>query len=92
MSVLDPNDERLLHELNRHPHLKHRIEALVRVVGDGEGDLARADAAERRVMEEIRQMGQASLQAWAERQVEQTGAGVTDLAERRRGGKKTLLA
>ena len=33
-----------------------------------EGDLVKANEAERRVIEEIRQMGQAALQEWATRQ------------------------
>lgn len=85
------DDEALLQALNRYPQLKQRIGHLMAVVEDAEGDLARADAAERRVIEEIRRLGQESLQAWAERQVEQTTA-TTGTGERRRAGKKTVLA
>ena len=77
--------------LKRYPQLKQRIGHLLAVVEDAEGDLARADAAERRVIEEIRRLGQESLQAWAERQVEQTSVTAAETGEGRSGGKKTLL-
>lgn len=88
MPTLDRPDDALIHALNRHPQLKQRIERLVAVVEDAGGDLARADAAERRVMEEIRRLGQESLQAWAQRQVEQTARSALESGEVRRGGKK----
>ncbi len=81
-------DDALIHALNRHPQLKQRIERLVAVVEDAAGDLARADAAERRVIEEIRRLGQESLQAWAERQVERTSLAAAETGDVRRAGKK----
>lgn len=54
--------------LNRHPELKDKIEALLSVVENAEGDIVKANAAEERVIEEIRQIGQSALQAWATRQ------------------------
>ena len=66
--MFEQTDEALMQALKRYPQLKQRIGHLLAVVEDAEGDLARADAAERRVIEEIRRLGQESLQAWAERQ------------------------
>ena len=54
--------------LNHHPELKAKIEALLLVVENAEGDLVKANEAEQRVIEEIRQLGQAALQGWANRQ------------------------
>jgi hypothetical protein len=88
MALFDHTDEALLQALKRYPQLKERIRHLVAVVEDAEGDLAQADAAERRVIEEIRRLGQESLQAWAERQVEQTLLTALDVGDRRRGGQK----
>ena len=51
--------------LNRHPELKDKIVALLLVVENAEGDIVKANAAEERVIEEIRQIGQTALQAWA---------------------------
>ncbi len=54
--------------LNAHPLLRDRIEVLLRVVENAAGDAEKADEAERLVLEEIRQMGNAALQSWAEDQ------------------------
>lgn len=88
MALFEDTDEVLLQALKRYPQLKNRITHLMAVVEDAAGDLAQADAAERRVIEEIRRLGQESLQAWAERQVEQTSLAVADTGEVRRGGQK----
>jgi len=71
MSPEQQRADRLIHRLNPHPHLKNRIERLLRVVENTAGDLTVADAAERRVIEASRQRGQEALKAWAMRQVEQ---------------------
>lgn len=60
--------ESLESRLNHHPELKAKIEALLLVVENAEGDLVKANEAEQRVIEEIRQLGQAALQGWANRQ------------------------
>jgi hypothetical protein len=57
--------------LNAHPELRARFELLLSVVENAQGDLIRADAAEQRVIEEIRQLGQVALQDWASRQEQQ---------------------
>lgn len=60
--------ERLEERLKRHPELKARIEALLSVVENAEGDLVKANEAEQRVVEEIQHLGQTALQGWASRQ------------------------
>jgi hypothetical protein len=57
--------------LNAHPELRAKFEVLLSVVENAQGDLIRADAAEQRVIEEIRQLGQVALQNWATRQEQQ---------------------
>ena len=64
------HDRILLERLNRHPHLRARMESLLAVVEDVAGDCAKADAAEQRVIDELRRMGNEALTAWAERGVE----------------------
>jgi hypothetical protein len=54
--------------LSRHPKLRSRMEELLNIVENAAGDLEKADAAERRVTEELRQMGAEALQGWAENQ------------------------
>jgi len=80
-------DERL----REYPGLRERIEALVGVVENASGDVVKADEAEQRVVEELRQLGQAALQAWAERKqrrVEAACAGRGDVSPKE---KKTSI-
>ena len=57
----------LVHQLDKHPQLKARIKALLDVVENASGDVVRADEAEHRFVEELRQMGLDAMQAWAQR-------------------------
>ncbi len=73
MTMPSSDDTKLLALLNRHPGLKSRVQALADIVEDSDGDLARADEAERRVIEEVRRLGQEALQGWAEAQIARVG-------------------
>ena len=53
--------------LREYPDLYERISDLVAVVENAAGDVVKADAAEQRVIEELRQIGQSALQNWAAR-------------------------
>lgn len=57
--------------LAAHPRLRQRVEKLVDLVESSAGDVVLADEAERRVIEEVRQLGQDVLQGWSEREAEQ---------------------
>lgn len=54
--------------LNRHPHLRARIESLLDIIDNAGDDIEKASAAEQRVMEELRKMGNEALHSWAENQ------------------------
>lgn len=82
------SDEELLRGLNANPQIKKRIASMLAVVEDASGDLKLADAAELRLIEEIRRMGQEALQAWANRQVEVTAEEVRRGGAVHREGKK----
>jgi hypothetical protein len=84
-------DQILLERLNRHPLLRTRMEGLLAVVEDAEGDCERADAAERRVIDELRQMGNDALTAWAERGVEKSVGVAQAESDWRPGGKKNCI-
>lgn len=62
------NPQSFEQRLNAHPELRAKVEVLLSVVENAQGDLVLADAAEQRVIEEIRQLGQVALQDWATRQ------------------------
>jgi histidinol dehydrogenase len=57
-------DERL----SAHPQLKERVEALLAIVEDSSVDVQQADEAERRVIAEVRRLGNEALCSWAARQ------------------------
>lgn len=78
--------------LNDYPELRAKIEGLLSVVENAEGDLIKADAAEERVIKEIRQLGQTALQTWATRQEQaQSKAYMTANPSSHRGGKKNSI-
>lgn len=72
MATLHLSDDDLVRKLGAHPDLRNRVESLLLAVEDEAGELREADAAEMRVIEEMRRMGQEALQAWAARQVDKT--------------------
>ena len=77
--------------LREHPDLYGRISQLIDVVENTGGDVVKADEAERRVIEEIRRLGQEALQGWAEQRqasVERAAEADTQL---QRKEKKDLL-
>ncbi len=84
-------DQVLLERLNRHPHLRARMESLLAVVEDAAGDCQKADAAERRVIAELRQLGNDALTAWAERGVEKQAVLAQAEPDWRPGGKKNSI-
>ncbi len=59
-------DKKLLELLNAHPLLRHRVEALISIVEDCDETIEKADAAEQRVIEEVRKIGHTALSEWAE--------------------------
>ena len=84
-------DKNLLNLLNVHPTLRHRVEELMHIVEDTDGIIEKADAAEQRIIEELRKLGHVALTGWAESknqrvEQQQEGSGL------RLAGKKTVVA
>ena len=88
MPPFTEQDAALLQRINRHPLLRTRFESLLGVVEDAGGDLEKADAAERRVIEELRQMGNEALTEWARGGIDKCAAQAREEADVRGGGKK----
>ena len=82
------SDEAILKGLNAHPQIKLRIASLLAAVEDAAGELKEADAAEMRMIEEIRHMGQEAMQAWATRQVQISEQEIRRSGQAHREGKK----
>jgi hypothetical protein len=66
------SDAELVRRLGVHPDLRNRMESLLLAVEDETGELKTADAAEMRIIDEMRRTGQVAIQSWAARQVEKT--------------------
>lgn len=88
MSELMLSDAELIDRLNAHPHLRRRMESILAAVENEAGDLQVADAAELRVIEEMRQLGRETLSAWAQRQLSKTEAALDEQRGIGRSGKK----
>ncbi|MCI0419843.1 MAG: hypothetical protein L0312_11560 [Acidobacteria bacterium] len=79
--------------LKDHPELMERLHALADVVENVGNDLEKADQAERRVLEEVRQLGREVLQGWAQRQQRnKTHEALSKSPELKRKEKKLNLA
>ena len=52
-------------KLDKHPRLKKRIEQLLEVMENENGDFQKANDAEQKVIEELRKMGNEVLHDWA---------------------------
>jgi hypothetical protein len=77
--------------LERHPALKARMERMLDVVENAGGDLVRADDAERRAIEELRQMGLEVMQDWARKTADEAGRKLEAAGGVVREVKKTSL-
>lgn len=69
--LLAESDITFVQRISQYPSLKNRIELLMNVLEDCAGDCQKANEAELRVIEELRQLGSEALHCWAERKVEQ---------------------
>lgn len=86
---LDQKDIGFMQRLKEHPELQERFEVLLAVVENADGDSLTADAAEQRVVEELRQMGHSALQAWAERKHKRVEVAYARRSDVRRKEKKS---
>ena len=77
--------------LRDHPEVRVKIESLLAVVENAAGDVEKAAEAERRVTEELRQLGNEALHGWARRQAQRKEAEVAQQAGVQRKEKKTSI-
>ena len=90
--AITENDIKLLGLLNTHPLLRHRVEPLMSLVEDSDEIIEKADAAEQRVIEEVRKIGHAALSEWADCKNKRNEAELKKQPELRCAGKKTVVA
>src|ERR1700678_3983758 len=88
MATMKLSDEALLAILHAHPDLRDRIASIALTVENSEGDLKEPDAAEERIIEEMRLLGREAMQGWAERQVAVKEQEIRQQPQMHRQGKK----
>ena len=86
MSDGDLSDDALLAFLRENPGLRNRIASMAAAV-DGD-ELKEADAAEERLVEEMRLLGREALKSWAEKRVEATERDIRRRPRMHRQGEK----
>jgi hypothetical protein len=88
MATVKLSDDALSAFLQSHPSFRDRLASIVGAVGNLDGGLGEADAAEERLVEEMRLLGREALQGWADERVEATEREVRGQAGVHRQGKK----
>lgn len=88
MSSLSQEDKELLNRLHRRPGLKKRVESILSIAEDDGEEIVKADEAEKRVVDEVRRMGNEVLTGWAESRVEKSGADLSPGGNITRSGQK----
>ena len=88
MTAVKFSDEALLAFLQSHPGIRDRVASIAGAVGNLNGDLAEADAAEERLVEEMRLLSREALQGWADERVEATERDIRRQPGMHRQGKK----
>jgi hypothetical protein len=88
MAAAKLSDAAFLAILEANPGLRERFVSIALTVADSEGNLKEADAIEERIVEEMRLLGRATMQVWAETQVEATERDIRQQPAMHRQGKK----
>jgi hypothetical protein len=88
MATVKLSDEALLAFFQSHPGFRDRVASIASAVGNLDGNLEEADAAEERLVEEMRLLGREALQGWADERVEATERDVRGQSGIHRQGKK----
>jgi hypothetical protein len=88
MAAAKLSDAAFLAILEAHPDLRERFVSIAMAVADCEGNLKEADAAEERIVEEMRLLGREAMQGWAETQVGATEREIRQQPAMHRQGKK----
>lgn len=88
MTTVKLSDEALLAFFQSHPGFRARVASIASAVGNLDGDLAEADAAEDRLVEEMRLLGRVALQGWADERVEATAREIRQQPGMHGNGKK----
>ena len=64
-SDLKASEVRLIEQLRQHPEMMERVQSILEITGNTEGPLKSADEVEELLIQEMRQLGKASMHQWA---------------------------
>src|SRR5438552_4431462 len=71
LPTLNAAEVQVIEQLRKYPELFERVRSILEITASAEGPLKKADEIEALLIEEMRQLGQATLESWAGR-AEQT--------------------
>jgi len=66
-SKLSPTELQLIEQLREHPELMERFRTILEITASADGVLKRADESEELLIQELRRLGQATMESWASR-------------------------
>ena len=69
---LSQSELRLIKELRKHPEMLERVQSILDITSNKDGSDKKADEVEDLLVQEMRQLGHASLSEWAVQTEEQT--------------------
>lgn len=64
---LSQTEIRLIEQLRQHPEIRDRVQSILELAENAEGPLKTADEVEELLIQEVRKLGNATLQEWAAR-------------------------
>lgn len=64
---LSPTELQLIKQLREHPELIERFQHILEITANADGPIKRADEVERLLIEEMRRLGNLTMQSWAGR-------------------------
>lgn len=82
---------RVAARLAKNPELLTRVEEILSVIENEQGQANTADEAEELAFEQVRQLGQELMQSWAERKHERLSSEYDARRDHRRKGKKNSV-
>ena len=62
---LSPSELQLIEQLREHPEMMERVQSILAITRNAEGPLRTADEVEELLIQEMRQLGNTSMQQWA---------------------------
>ena len=72
--TLNDSELQLIEQLRKHPELLERVRSILEITASAEGTVKKADEIEALLIEEMRRLGQTTMQTWAGKAEQTLGA------------------